>query len=63
MANQLKMAVQQTVVALAQHVWSQCGWSQRRITDELGVNRETVARDVRSSSIGRAPRFDLRDVQ
>jgi len=42
MANQLKMAQQQTIVTLAQR-----GWSQRRIAHELGVNRETVARYVR----------------
>lgn len=41
MANQLRMAQQQTIVTLAQR-----GWSQRRIADELGVNRETVARYV-----------------
>jgi transposase len=41
MANQLKMAQQQTILTLAER-----GWSQRRIADELGVNRETVARYV-----------------
>jgi len=41
MANRLKMAQQQTIVTLAQR-----GWSQRRIADEVGVNRETVARYV-----------------
>ena len=42
MANQLKMAQQQAVIALAQR-----GWSYRRIARELGVHRETVARYVR----------------
>ena len=44
MANQLKMADQQAIIALAGH-----GWSFRRIADELGVHRETVARYVRLS--------------
>jgi hypothetical protein len=42
MANRLKMAQQQAVIALAQR-----GWSYRRIARELGVHRETVARYVR----------------
>ena len=42
MANQLKMAQQQAVIALALR-----GWSYRRIARELGVHRETVARYVR----------------
>ena len=41
MANRLKMAQQQAVIALAQR-----GWSYRRIARELGVHRETVARYV-----------------
>ena len=44
MANQLKMADQQAIIALAGH-----GWSFRRIADELGVHRETVARYVKLS--------------
>ncbi len=53
MANQLKMAQQQTIVTLAQR-----GWSQRRIAQELGVNRETVARYVqlaRAAASGPSP--------
>jgi hypothetical protein len=42
MADVLKMALQQTIVAL----WRR-GWSFRRIADELGVHRETVSRYVR----------------
>lgn len=42
MANLLKMAEQQAIVALIQR-----GWSQRRIARELGVHRETVGRYVR----------------
>ena len=42
MANLLKMAVSETIHALHRR-----GWSQRRIADELGINRETVARYLR----------------
>ncbi|MBE7558145.1 helix-turn-helix domain-containing protein [bacterium] len=42
MANQLKMAMKQAILALAQR-----GWSHRRIAQELDVHRETVARYVR----------------
>jgi Helix-turn-helix domain len=42
MANLLKMAIRETIRTL------HCrGWSQRRIADELGINRETVARHLR----------------
>ncbi|UCG89018.1 MAG: helix-turn-helix domain-containing protein [Gemmatimonadota bacterium] len=41
MANQLGMADQQAIIALAGR-----GWSNRRIAEELGVHRETVARYV-----------------
>jgi DNA-binding NarL/FixJ family response regulator len=37
--NQLKMDLQQAIIAL-----SGGGWSQRRIARELGLDRETVAR-------------------
>ena len=50
MANQLKMADQQAIIALAGH-----GWSFRRIADELGVHRETVARYVKLSREGPEP--------
>jgi len=42
MANQIKMAVRDTIVTL----WER-GWSQRRIARELGIDRETVSRYVR----------------
>jgi len=41
MANQLKMAVVQAILTL-----QGLGWSQRRIAQELGIDRETVARYV-----------------
>jgi biotin operon repressor len=41
MANRLKMAMMQALVALILR-----GWSQRRIARELGIDRETVARYV-----------------
>jgi len=43
MANQLKMAVVHAILTLAR-----LGWSQRRIAQVLGVDRETVARYVHS---------------
>ncbi|MFU8832735.1 MAG: IS21 family transposase [Wenzhouxiangella sp.] len=43
MANQLKMAVVHAILTLAR-----LGWSQRRIAQELGIDRETVARYVHS---------------
>jgi transposase len=42
MANQLKMADAQAILALVGH-----GWSYRRIGRELGVDRATVRRYVR----------------
>jgi len=42
MANLLKVAVVNTIVALRQR-----GWSLRRIARELGIHRDTVARQVR----------------
>lgn len=47
MANQLKMAEVQAILALAQN-----GWSQRHIARQLGVDRETVGRHLRLSSQG-----------
>jgi hypothetical protein len=43
MANQLKMAVVHSILTL-----KQLGWSQRRIAEELGTDREMVACYVRS---------------
>ena len=43
MANRLKMAEHQAIIALAG-----LGWSFRRIAVEVGVDRETVSRHVRS---------------
>lgn len=44
MSNLLKMAVTETIRTLNRR-----GWSQRRIADELGINRETVARHLRQA--------------
>jgi transposase len=45
MANQLKMALVQSILTLHQH-----GWSRRRIARELGVHRETVGRYVNGAT-------------
>src|SRR6266566_2320947 len=50
MANLLKMAVSETIRTL--HLR---GWSQRRIADELGINRETVARHLRQGDLQAKP--------
>jgi transposase len=50
MANLLKMAIRETIRTLHQR-----GWSQRRIADELGINRETVARHLRHPELGPKP--------
>lgn len=42
MANQLKMALQHSIITLVRQ-----GWSFRRVARTLGVHRETVARYVR----------------
>ncbi len=42
MANRLKMAISESIFTLRQR-----GWSQRRIAQELGIDRETVARHLR----------------
>lgn len=39
MANRVKMAVREAIIA-----YSRLGWSRRRIARTLGINRETVAR-------------------
>ncbi len=45
MANQLKMAKINAILTLHER-----GWSQRKIAEQLGVNRETVARYLRAAS-------------
>jgi IS30 family transposase len=45
MANELKVAKVLSIKALHAQ-----GWSQRRIARELGINRESVARHLRSDS-------------
>jgi transposase len=45
MANRLRMAWIESIQSLRQR-----GWSQRRIARELGINRETVARYLRSQA-------------
>lgn len=50
MANQLKMADVQAILALAGH-----HWSQRRIARELGVDRQTVKRYVLLAREGANP--------
>ena len=57
MANQLKMADVQALMALHER-----GWSKRRIARELGIDRETVGRYVRlaeavTASPASAPRL------
>lgn len=47
MANQLKMAEVQAILALAKH-----GWSARRIARELGVHRNTVRQYLKRSAEG-----------
>jgi transposase len=47
MANHLKMAEVQAILALARN-----GWSARHIARQLGVHRETVGRHLRLSSPG-----------
>lgn len=41
MANRLKMAKIDSIVTLHER-----GWSRRRITAEVGVDRETVSRHI-----------------
>ena len=48
--NQLKMNIQQTISTL-----SRGGWSQRRIAQELGIDRETVARYRRLARLVEEP--------
>jgi transposase len=46
MANQLKMVLIETILTLHRR-----GWSQRRIARELGIDRETVRRYLRSEAV------------
>ncbi len=50
MANQLRMATVDAILAL-----HQLGWSQRRIAREFGIDRETVGRYVHSRPAGSKP--------
>jgi len=50
MANQLTMALIDTIDTLHQR-----GWSQRRIADELGIHRDTVARYLQQAKPAIAP--------
>jgi transposase len=50
MANQLKMAMVETVLRLLQQ-----GWSYRRIARELGIHRDTVSELARKSKPAKAP--------
>ena len=54
MANQLKMAKVNVILSLHQQ-----GWSQRKIAEELNVNRETVAKNLR----GPIPRSHISKVR
>ena len=50
MANLLKMAISESIRTLHGR-----RWSQRRIADELGINRETVARHLRQAQLTSKP--------
>jgi transposase len=50
MANLLKMAISESIRTLHGR-----RWSQRRIADELGINRETVARYLRQAELTSKP--------
>ena len=45
MANRLRMALIETIITLRRR-----GWSRRRIARELGVDRETVTRQLRGAA-------------
>jgi len=50
MSNLLKVAMIDTILSLHRR-----GWSQRRIAQELEINRETVARHLRRASVAAKP--------
>ena len=54
MANELKMADQAAIIGL----WKR-GWSQRRISRETGIHRETVGRYVRLARAGPKPAISI----
>ena len=51
MANQLKMALVESIITLHGH-----GWSRRRIARELGIHRETVGRYVNCAGLAKRTR-------
>ena len=55
MANLLKMTIVQSILSLHAQ-----GWSQHRIADQLGIDRETVSRHVRLARLAAQP--DPRDL-
>src|SRR5229473_3616204 len=54
MANQLKMALIETIATLRRR-----GWSQRRIARELDIDRETVGRYLRMAESASKPAIAL----
>jgi transcriptional regulator with XRE-family HTH domain len=54
MANQLKMALIETILTLQRR-----GWSQRRIARELDIDRETVGRYLRMAESASKPAIAL----
>src|SRR5262249_30736120 len=50
MANQLKMALVEAILTLHQR-----GWSHRRIARELGIHRQTVARQLQLAGATATP--------
>jgi ParB-like chromosome segregation protein Spo0J len=50
MANQLKIAIVQSILLLHAQ-----GWSRRAIARRLGVHRETVSRHLRRAVVGSKP--------
>jgi len=49
--NELKIDIKQSIIMLSSN-----GWSQRRIAQELGINRETVAKYRREARASDPPK-------